>query len=249
MEVLTLRELQIRFSQALRNRDEFCSQEYLSGRENPPISFEERFEIYHYSYWVRLRDLVRGDYPRILKLLGPKGFDRMFTAFITEFPSGDPHISELSGHLPAFLREREPWMSKPWLREVARFEWALDTTFLTPEDPPIDPAGITGDVVLSLAPPTQLFESAWEVDEVRRTLPKIARKKTQLVIFRESSGKVFTRRVNQKQWNLLCELRRSQTLLQLSVFLEAGKYQSRRVSEWVSLWASEGVLQARSQSQ
>lgn len=93
--------------------------------ETPQFSRQERLQIYHNAYRLRLIDALRNDFPALEKVLGEEAFAKTCTGFISAFPSTNPSLRWLGEKLPQFLQSSHPIH----IGELAAFEWAQAMAF------------------------------------------------------------------------------------------------------------------------
>lgn len=90
---------------------------------------EERVQIYVEAYRLRLLEVLQDNYTGLQALLGAEQFDAMGRAYIDAHPSTHPSVRWFGRHLEAFLRETAPYNERPYLAEMAAFEWAQGLVF------------------------------------------------------------------------------------------------------------------------
>ena len=89
----------------------------------PAFSQQERLQIYHEAYRLRLIDALRNDYPALEAYIGKDEFIALATEFIAEYPSHHPSLRWLGKALPDFLRNHAHWKEHIEVVELAEFEW------------------------------------------------------------------------------------------------------------------------------
>ena len=97
-------------------------------------SAQERVQVYVEGYRLRLLEVLQDNFDGLHGLVGDEEFDRLGRAYIDAYPSTHPSVRWFSQHLPAFLRETEPYASHPYLAEMAGFEWAQGRVFDATDD-------------------------------------------------------------------------------------------------------------------
>jgi hypothetical protein len=90
-----------------------------------------RIRVYLDAYYLRLRDVLREDFPRVAALLGPEQFGEVVKGYIQVFPSRWWSVRHLGGFLPEFLRHRKG--STECLADLAELEWARVEVFDAPD--------------------------------------------------------------------------------------------------------------------
>lgn len=90
-----------------------------------------RIRVYSDAYYLRLRDVLREDFPRVAALLGPERFEDAASGYLEVFPSTEPSVRHLGRALAEFLRGRED--IPKCLAELAQLEWARVEVFDAPD--------------------------------------------------------------------------------------------------------------------
>ena len=96
-----------------------------------------RLAIYYDGYRLRLIEALGTDFEALRAALGEGGFKEACTAFIQATPSTFRNVRWYGGAFPEFLRTNSPWSQRPWLWEIALFEWTLTLAFDAADDPPV----------------------------------------------------------------------------------------------------------------
>ena len=116
----TLAELQLALQDFLLVKQVDASELTL---ETPNFSKQERLQIYHEAYRLRLIDTLRNDYPALETYVGDDEFIALAIEFIAEYPSHHPSLRWLGEKLPDFLRNHVHWKEHIEVIELAEFEW------------------------------------------------------------------------------------------------------------------------------
>lgn len=116
----TLAELQLALQDFLLDKPVDASALTL---ETPSFSKQERLQIYHEAYRLRLIDALRNDYPALEAYVGDDEFIALTTEFIAQHPSHHPSLRWLGEKLPIFLRQHAHWKEHIEVVELAEFEW------------------------------------------------------------------------------------------------------------------------------
>jgi hypothetical protein len=90
-----------------------------------------RIRVYSDAYYLRLRDVLREDFPRVAALLGPERFEDAASGYLEVFPSKQPSVRHLGRALAEFLRRRED--IPKCLADLAQLEWARVEVFDAPD--------------------------------------------------------------------------------------------------------------------
>ncbi|MBI2375065.1 MAG: putative DNA-binding domain-containing protein [Deltaproteobacteria bacterium] len=89
----------------------------------------KRLDVYANMYFFRLLDILKGDFPRVLAVLGDVGFHNLVTEYLLVHPSRDPSVRNIGRPLPSFLRTHASTKDRPWIAEVAELEWGWTEVF------------------------------------------------------------------------------------------------------------------------
>jgi hypothetical protein len=89
-----------------------------------------RIHVYSDAYYLRLRDVLHEDFPRLSSLLGER-FDQVVASYLEEFPSEQPSVRHLGRALAEFLRQRKD--IPECLADLAELEWARVEVFDAPD--------------------------------------------------------------------------------------------------------------------
>jgi hypothetical protein len=108
-------------------------------------------DVYRDGYALRLIEVLTMDFPGILAMVGPEGFDRLTRGYIANHPSHHPSVRWLGRQFANFLATTAPYDRTPALAEMARFEWALGEAFDS-----VDAEPIRAEAVMAVPP------EAWE---------------------------------------------------------------------------------------
>jgi hypothetical protein len=90
-----------------------------------------RIAVYSEAYFLRLRDVLGEDFPRVAALLGPEQFDEVVKGYLEAFPSRWPSVRHLGHALSEFLRHRTD--TPKCLADLAELEWARVEVFDAPD--------------------------------------------------------------------------------------------------------------------
>jgi hypothetical protein len=97
----------------------------INGTRRVPAT--TRLAIYSQAYRLRLIDALANNFPRLQQLLGEREFALTAQGYIDEHPSRTASIRWYGSALPQQLARAHP--ERPWLSELARWEWAITTAF------------------------------------------------------------------------------------------------------------------------
>lgn len=134
-------------------------------RVQPDIDAERRMQVYRHAYRERLHEVLRNDYPVLLRLMGAQAFAGLAYACIDGHHSLLPNIRWYGASLPAVAASEPPWRDTQVLADMARFEWRLGLAFDAADDPAITVADLAavapeawGDLGFALHPALHWLE-------------------------------------------------------------------------------------------
>lgn len=141
------------------------------------LSAVRRLEIYRHNVTSNLRGALKDIYPVILAVVGDAYFSHAADQFIREHPSHSGDLNQFGGALSDFLATYPLAVDLPYLRDVARLEWAWHEAFHAGDALPLDlsrlaePAEEHGALCFTLHPTVRLVQSSfpilriWEVNQ------------------------------------------------------------------------------------
>lgn len=149
MQKNSLLTLQQRFSRCLQSSS-FLEDEILSLGilTQPPISIQERFDIYHNAYHQRILESLEEDFPLLKQALGEENFSKLCREYLTKYPSEYWTLAEVGKNLSQFISQsalnnenhasQSTFLNYKYLAELANFEWTKILSTLAPIPSPID---------------------------------------------------------------------------------------------------------------
>jgi hypothetical protein len=143
----------------------------------PLANHQRRLAIYYDAYRSRLIEALSADFDALLAVLGEEAFARACRAYVEATPSALRNVRWYGGHLAAFLRETPPWQERPWLADIAQFEWTLTLAFDAAEAPHVrfeDLAALPGDAWATLGfrlhPSVRMIELRANAPAIRKAV-------------------------------------------------------------------------------
>jgi hypothetical protein len=148
--------------------------ERVVGTQRVPIA--TRLAIYGDAYRSRLIEALEAHYPALLALIGAQEFAALGRAYVQAHDSSFASIRYYGGALGAFLSTPD-YAARPWLAELARFEWAMTEVFDAADAAPIavqDLAAIAPEnwalLGFELQPAVRRLELLWNAPALWRAL-------------------------------------------------------------------------------
>jgi len=90
---------------------------------------ETRISIYYTAYRLRLQEALATHYPILHRYMGDEDFYRVCAYYIQAHPSSFRSIRWFGAQMPHLLRTHELTREKPYLAELADFEWTSTLVF------------------------------------------------------------------------------------------------------------------------
>lgn len=174
----------------------------------PPGWDPRRAGVYRDLVFNNLRELLSGTFPVIVAVLGPEGWQALVRAFLRDHACTTPLFPEIAREFVRFLDACEP-LPRPFLRELAHYEWAELALQITQADAPpaarVVDAGAMLDGVLALSPLAWRLAYAWPVHRIGPDhQPDVApAQPTLLLLRREPDGQVRFSELAPLAWRLL----------------------------------------------
>jgi len=134
----------------------------------PPAIEPRRLKVYRDLVYNNLDGLLAGNFPVIRKTVGDDAWAALVRAFLARHRSHTPLFTELGREFIGFLESdagADP--SRPWLGELAHYEWAeLGLQLSDAMPPPHDPDGDLLDGVPVLSPLSWPLAYRWPVHRI-----------------------------------------------------------------------------------
>lgn len=190
------------------------------ARVAPPPGIEERrLRIYRELFFNNVSGLLAGNFPVLHRILGDQGWQKLLRDFYRNHDSRTPLFTELAREFIRYLETRDDPDDRPWLRELAHYEWvelALQISQASDADVPHvadchaqrQPAAWLLDGRPALSPLAWPLAYAWPVhrigpDFLPATAPEAP---TLLLLHREPGGTVRFHELNPLTYRLLQRL-------------------------------------------
>lgn len=102
-----------------------------------------RLGIYATAYALRLNDALAYNYPRLHQLMGADDFTTLARGYLAAHPSAHVSVRWFGHMLAAYLEQQPQYRDKPWLSELARWEWAVAAAFDAADEEPMSLAAFS----------------------------------------------------------------------------------------------------------
>lgn len=212
--------------------------------KQPPLSPEERLDIYAEGYFLRLAGNLSKSFPDCRKNMGEADFLRAAAHYYAQYPSHTPQIQETGHAFADFLGTYAA--EQPWLQELAQLE-RQRYVVVHQDAPPIDclplsaAAGQGENLELVLNSTVTLLRFEYAVLQVPAGNP-LAPESTWVALWKQA-GRLFCEALPAAAWTLLWELQQGQSLQQACEQLAATKVSGPELSHWFETWGQKGVFQ------
>jgi Putative DNA-binding domain len=123
---LDLARLQREFQDYVLQRDSAVLQHVLGTGTADAVT---RMDVYADGYSLRLLEALEADYPGLKAIAGSRDFEALGRAFIDACPSTFRNLRWYGERLAQFLETSPDWSQRPELADMARFEWAMASSF------------------------------------------------------------------------------------------------------------------------
>ncbi|HJY85004.1 MAG TPA: DNA-binding domain-containing protein [Candidatus Binatia bacterium] len=224
------------------------------GRLGP----EERIAIYAQMYYTRLLEVLREDFPQVAAILGCERFAEVARTYLACHPSTHPSLRNLGRHFAAFLDTRPEVASLPFLRDLARLEWARGEVFDAPDAEPLRLAHLHGfspdewpALRFQLIPAFQVLHSDWPVHEIWAAAGEETpdrncerREKTAVRVWRDGFA-VYHAKMDATEQVALARVRAGESFAVICAALESVVAVEEAASVMGSLllrWIEDGIL-------
>jgi putative DNA-binding protein len=228
------------------------------------MTARERLDVYASSYFLRLRDVMKSDFPGLAHALGDGGFDAAMREYVTRHPPDSFTLNRYGAGVEPFLaREctvKAVARRRPFLVELARLERAVEEVFHAPRRASVEakrlksiPVGRWNRALFVPIPAFRLLAFRWPVNRYLQAVydeksPEIpAREANWLVVYRKE-WKSWRARLDRDPFELLTALSKRVTLGAALAKLLAKRRGRRRetllasLGPWFQEWTAEGIF-------
>jgi hypothetical protein len=228
------------------------------------MTARERLDVYASSYFLRLRDVMKSDFPGLAHALGDEGFDAAMREYVTRHPPDSFTLNRYGAGVEPFL-QRECTVKtvarrRPFLVELARLERAVEEVFHAPRRNSVDakrlksiPVERWNRALFVPIPAFRLLAFEWPVNRYLQAVfdeksPRIpAREANWLVVYRKE-WKSWRARLDRDQFDLLTALSKRVPLgaaLERIVAKRSGRRREALLAAlgpWFQEWTAEGIF-------
>ena len=224
-----------------------------SQRGTPGV---ERLSVYAGGYVARTQQALAEAYEAVHHVLGERAFAELAQRYAARFSSHDYNLSFRGRHLSEFLTTDPLTVRLPFLPDLARLEWFISQAFHAFEQPPLDPASLSGfsldgwdRVRVVFQPSVGVIASAWPIVDIweARTRPReevdidLINRPQRALVFRQGLT-VRCERVDEPQHRLLDGLLAGRPLGAVCEELAHTSAAELPLDAWCASWARRGLV-------
>jgi hypothetical protein len=112
------------------------------GSADFPAAF--RMGVYADAYHLRLTEALAHTYPRVQQSLGNEAFASMARSYLAARPSSHVSVRWFGDQLAAHLAQDAQYRRKPWVAELAQWEWTVAAAFDASDADPLGLDALAG---------------------------------------------------------------------------------------------------------
>jgi len=170
--MIGLTELQRRFHDAVTGRASVATARDLVREDGIPQL--DRLQVYAHAYFVRIRDALTAEYPKLAGVLGADAFTALVARYLDSYPTRHPSLRDAGLLLPAFLTEEDGQrVGSAWNADLAKLERARTEVFDGPDAVPLRRSDLAAlapedfpELRLRLVPSSAVVSIGSNADEV-----------------------------------------------------------------------------------
>jgi hypothetical protein len=170
IEMPNLLELQLQLRRAVLGGDTAALAAAVCGDGLDPAA---RLQIYRNHAFATIGAVLEGTFPVVCRLVDKRFFAYAAHEYLREHPPHSRCLIEYGADFADFLAAFEPCKDLPYLADVARFEWALNTAATAREAFPLKMEALAGIppegtalLKVALQPSLSYFASGWPIDAI-----------------------------------------------------------------------------------
>lgn len=104
----------------------------------------ERLAIYRNNFLIGLGEALKANFPVTLQLLGAEFFEQAARRFVLAQPPRRPCLFEYGAGFADYLRDLPHLATRPYIVDMARFEFARIAAYNAPAEPAVAPEALIG---------------------------------------------------------------------------------------------------------
>ena len=212
--------------------------------EIPPLSREDRLDVYATAWFLRLEESMLDDYEAIGRALGERKFATALRDYFRVHPSHSYTLAKTGDAFPEFLKKWKNSARRAWFYDLACLERSFYRAFLARDPRPWSVSDLQTlspkrmeRVRLETEPSVSIHRSRWKIHEMwKGSALRPALGQTYLLVYRRG----FDARVSEISHDQFRALRLAQGGCRLEDWLESCG--GERSIPWLTEWAGNGVL-------
>ena len=166
----SLKELQESFSSAVY---EGTNEPLLNDIKQSHIENIERIKIYQNNVLITLHDTLKNRYGAIYQLVGEDFFKHITNEYIKANKSNSGNLDDYGHNFAEFISAIPQLESYPYLKDVAKLEWALHNAYFAPNSPAINKEALSeippeslDKIKFKIHPSRHLIASQYPIDKI-----------------------------------------------------------------------------------
>jgi hypothetical protein len=229
-------------------------------RRSKNLTSLERISIYQEMYYLRLIEILEGDFSAVRHAVGEDEFPELAKAYVVAYPSKHYDLCNLGAKFSIFLRAAKSLKRRAFVADLAKLERAIEEVFdekqvkaLTVDELLSVPQDQWINARLSTVPSLRLISSRYPINAYFEAVraeehPRIpAPKASWLAVYRKKNFQVWRMELDRPQFAMLSALSRGKTVGQaVEACLEVPEAQSldlaSAVKGWFNEWAGSGFF-------
>jgi len=226
---MQLNDIQCRFKdRMLGELDELSSDQSLLVRfQANQVSVEKRFDVYRTNILEKLTKVMAITYPTTEKLVGKDFFRYISYSYVRQYPPQTGDLLLYGHNFPDFIADLPQTQNLPYLRDVARHDWAFNKAYYAKDDNALKlkdleslPPEKLSEVTFFLRDSVSLIQSQYPIDAIRdfceaendQNVPlNLDQGEVELMIFRPEYS-VRTEYLDRAEYQLLMLLKNGNSL-------------------------------------
>ena len=216
----------------------------------PQLSAEERLNIYHEQYWLRLLTILQKDYPTLLRLFSPNDFNRLIgESFLLQHPPDHWSLHFLGWLLPQWIKQTYREEDQLLVSQVALVDLAHEKVLLANAGPPLKDFSkqvFLQPFVVLLELEADLFQFREEMLQeepaywTEHPFPKIKWGLKRPFALYLHQNRILYEEISQTQYQILTAFEKGATLEDAMDFAD----ESCNIADWFRTWAERNWLRS-----
>lgn len=231
---------------------------------SPTLQPHERIEIYNQQYWWRLQNILRTNFPFVMRLVGAYFFERdIAVPYLLAYPPDHWSLHTLGEHLSTWLQDNYFADNRELILNAALLDWAFMKSYIAKQMPypdltekvAHDPNSLL-KVRFYLQPHVTLFSWPYDLFDWRKRVLEqeetdIADLSTQVhfrfVFYRTPNNFLTWKQLGATEFLFLQQLSKGTSMEEVCAFIEEqGEAYSdealEHLQEWMQEWQRMGLL-------